>query len=116
VSIAPVTPAPADTAAVALLTAWLRADGKNARRPSVALQLAVVQYCTDRPGTPVPALDDMPAVRALVGTFRRYRVRSNDSDMYPWAVWDVVLNRSVNVCQSSRTAATVAREKNDNNV
>jgi hypothetical protein len=37
----------------------------------VAVQLAVVQYCTDVPGTPVPTLDDMTAVRALVATAAR---------------------------------------------
>jgi hypothetical protein len=79
-------------AAVALLTAWERADGRNARRPSVSLQLAVVQYCADMPGTPVPALDDLEAVRALVGSLRRYRVRySNDARAY--GVWDVVRER-----------------------
>jgi hypothetical protein len=55
-------PAPADR----LFTAWERADGRNARSASVSLQLAVVQYCADVPGTPVPTLDDLNAVRALV--------------------------------------------------
>jgi hypothetical protein len=52
--------------AARLLAVWDRAGGDTARRPSVAVQLAVVQYCADVPGTPVPTLDDMHAVRALV--------------------------------------------------
>lgn len=59
-----------DSSSAALISAWDRAGGDKARRPSVAVQLAVVQYCTDVPGTPVPALDDMNAVRALVESLR----------------------------------------------
>jgi hypothetical protein len=33
--------------------------------------LAVVQYCTDVPGTPIPTLDDIAEVRALVTAARR---------------------------------------------
>jgi hypothetical protein len=105
-----------DSPAVRLLVAWERADGRHARRPSVALQLAVVQYCTDVPGTPVPTLDDMEAVRALVGTLPRYSARTNDSDFYPWGVWDVVNRRTVNVTTNARTAVRVARERNAVNV
>jgi hypothetical protein len=36
----------------------------------VTVQLAVVQYCADVPGTPVPALDDVSAVYALVASLR----------------------------------------------
>jgi hypothetical protein len=92
----PLTTSPAPSPAVRLLTAWERADGRHARRPSVSLQLAVVQYCTDRPGTPVPTLDDMEAVRALVGSLRRYRVRYH-STANPWGVWDNVALRFVAV-------------------
>lgn len=54
------------TPAARLLSTWKRSAGVDARRPSISLQLAVVQYCTDVPGTPVPALDDMGAVTALI--------------------------------------------------
>jgi hypothetical protein len=49
----------------ALKSAWLRA-GENPRSVSTTVQLAVVAYCTAVPGTPVPTLDDVSAVRALV--------------------------------------------------
>ncbi|MFF1701249.1 hypothetical protein [Streptomyces sp. NPDC058252] len=107
---------PATSARVRLLTVWEACDGRNARRPSVSLQLAVVQYCTDVPGTPVPTLDDMEAVRALVGSLRRYRARPKDSDVFPWGVWDDVTDRFANVCLSFTTAAQAARDMNARNV
>jgi hypothetical protein len=66
------TTAPAQTPADRLLSAWDRC-GSDTRRPSVTLQLAVVQYCADVPGTPVPPLDDVTAVRALVDSVRPAR-------------------------------------------
>jgi hypothetical protein len=95
------TPAPA----ARLLTAWERA-GKYRRSVTISVQLAVVQYCTDVPGTPVPTLDDVRAVRALVASiaphsregdrvaFRNYAGRVNgtvtglDDDGFVCITWD----------------------------
>lgn len=59
------------TPAARLVQAWFRAGGGSLTRPPVSLQLAVVQYCADVPGTPIPTLDDITAVRALVTSARR---------------------------------------------
>jgi hypothetical protein len=67
--MASTAPAPARTPAARLLDVWERC-GSTTRRPSVTVQLAVVQYCADVPGTPVPALDDVNAVYALVASLR----------------------------------------------